>query len=314
MPTYTVKPSGGDYTSLSAAEAARNGNHVTAAAITTIECYGMTDTTGVVIAGGTANSSFYFKVVGAGDGRHDGKWTPSAYILSPTSSASLNQQTNWTRVEGIQVENRGTLANLMGVLDTSGTGFSRYDDIIVRRTGTGTGLAGFNMSGPAAVINNCISINWVSASQGYGFSATDGCKLYNCGSIDNRYGFFAGTTNVRTSNCWAQDNLTAGWFTASGGFVGDYNLTDDAVAGHMPGANSVANESLTFINKAGLDYHLAAGDGAAIGGGTDLSADSTASLDDIDGDPRGSVWDIGPDQYIPSAGRLSPMFLRKVVY
>jgi hypothetical protein len=55
-------------------------------------------------------------------------------------------------------------------------------------------------------------------------------------------------------------------------------------------ANS-SESNLTFENEAGGDFHLAAGDTAAIGSGVDLSA--TGFGDDLEGTTRTGAWDIG---------------------
>jgi len=62
MPTtvvHTIKSSGGDYSSLSAWEAAQQRNLVTADEIAVAECYGFVDTTLTTISGWTTGVNNY---------------------------------------------------------------------------------------------------------------------------------------------------------------------------------------------------------------------------------------------------------------
>lgn len=83
--------------------------------------------------------------------------------------------------------------------------------------------------------------------------------------------------------------------TGTGTFDVDYALTDAVSIG---GANSVTSTTLTFVDAANDDYHLAAGDTAAIGAGVGPATDSDVPTTDYDGDTRsGTTTDIGADLY-----------------
>ena len=76
----------------------------------------------------------------------------------------------------------------------------------------------------------------------------------------------------------------------------DYNVCnrDEAVTG----SHSQSNATVRFVDAGAGDLHLAASDTTAIGNGGDLAADLALSFTtDIDGDLRGSTWDIGADQH-----------------
>lgn len=82
----------------------------------------------------------------------------------------------------------------------------------------------------------------------------------------------------------------------------DYCLTDNAsIAG--TGTNNILNTTLTFVDSANADYHLVAGDTAAIGAGLGPASDSDVPVDDVDGDTRsGATTDIGIDLYGGAGG------------
>jgi hypothetical protein len=61
--TKTVKPSGGDYTSLSNWEAGEQADLVAAGNIAVAECYSMVDTTPVVVDGWTTGVKVLARVV-----------------------------------------------------------------------------------------------------------------------------------------------------------------------------------------------------------------------------------------------------------
>ena len=67
-----------------------------------------------------------------------------------------------------------------------------------------------------------------------------------------------------------------------------------------PGTSPRINQTFTFVNAAGDDFHLDAADVGADNFGTDLSADANFAFDDdIDGDLF-DTWDIGMDENEPA--------------
>lgn len=302
MPTYTVKPSGGDYTSLSAAEAAQNGDHVTAAAITTIECYGMTDTTYVRIFGGTESADYYFNVVTAGDGVHEGKWTDSAYILKVATDPNCMRIDDWyVRITGVQFEQNYSSA---GVVDAVLIQLARnvtFNKCIAKPSSTlvGSPRSGFfNNDGYSVHIYNSLVYDWGpgATTGGYYFTGpgTNNVVL-NCGAHNCERGFYAPLGTHTSSNCWVQDSTsTASW---SVGWNGNNNLSGDSAKGSMPGAASVWNKTLTFRDEANDDFHLVASDTDAI----EKAFSSVLITEDIDGGSRDPTTpDIGPDEFTPA--------------
>jgi hypothetical protein len=78
----------------------------------------------------------------------------------------------------------------------------------------------------------------------------------------------------------------------------DYSVASDGSLASWAGQGNASSVSVQFVDAAGGDFHLAAGDTAARGKGVDLSTDPNLPVtDDIDGDPRPTSGpDIGADQ------------------
>lgn len=96
-------------------------------------------------------------------------------------------------------------------------------------------------------------------------------------------------------NCLAQDCTDGFKITETTWDASSCNNCSD-IASDAPGSNSRTG-SVTFVNAGGDDYHLAPSDTVALGYGV---ADPGSGLfsDDIDGQARGIIWDIGADEYV----------------
>src|SRR3972149_2689414 len=111
--TKTIKPSGGDYTSLSAWEAGMQKDLVTADEISVAECYSMSDTTAVSIDGWTTDATRYIKIYTPISERHDGKWNINKYrlIASADWTGALTVVEDYVYVDGLQIEQTASGAN-----------------------------------------------------------------------------------------------------------------------------------------------------------------------------------------------------------
>src|SRR3972149_540355 len=109
MPTHetsTIKPSGGDYTTLSAWEAAKQGDLVTADQIQQAECYNMSDTTAVVVDGWTTDATRNIKIYGAASDKtaaNTGKWSTERYRLSVTNNSGIVISEGNVRIYDLQI-------------------------------------------------------------------------------------------------------------------------------------------------------------------------------------------------------------------
>ena len=77
----TVKPSGGDYTSLANWEAGQQGNLPALNETHTAECYSMEDSSFVDLFGWTTDPTRYIKIYTPLSERHSGKWNANKYRM-----------------------------------------------------------------------------------------------------------------------------------------------------------------------------------------------------------------------------------------
>lgn len=296
----TVKPSGGDYTSLAAAEAGEQKDLVAADEQLTIECYAMEDLGNrayFLNANWTVNATCYVRITVPNGERHHGKWDTNAYRLkiSGTWGSGINSELDYTRLEWLQVEDNMTIASGSGFVTTGAD--CTINGCITKFTGTSTGPTGFSISPGTngTQIRNCLAFDYVNGAGGRGFSlsssVSEGIVAYNCGAQNCYTGFIETWFAPRIRNCWAQD--------CTDGFVGtwsaqsDYNLSD--VAADAPGAHSKNSTTVTFVDKANDDFHLSETDTEARNSALNLSG---IFIDDLDNNERVDGWDIGPNQYL----------------
>ena len=91
-------------------------------------------------------------------------------------------------------------------------------------------------------------------------------------------------------------------FDSTDDFFGTFALIDYCSSDDGDGTNAVtpADWSTVFVDYTNGDFHLKSTDTDLIGAGVDDPGSGLFS-DDIDGETRTSVWDIGADEYV-SAG------------
>tara|TARA_R110002153_G_scaffold20255_2_gene69011 strand:+ start:3391 stop:4743 length:1353 start_codon:yes stop_codon:yes gene_type:complete len=135
-------------------------------------------------------------------------------------------------------------------------------------------------------VSNCVFADFEDA----GWAALRGnCDSYNNVYINSPEGIKEDETGVLTSRNDIFQSCTVD--ISAGGADVNYRLSDNAV---VWGANDVLSTTLTFVDAANLDYHLAAGDTAAQGVGVGPSVDADVPATDAEGTARsGATTDIG---------------------
>lgn len=295
--TVTVKSSGGDYTSLNAALSGESTDLVSNTRVLTIECYAMEDTAVADTGTGyTVSSGYYIKLIVPTAERHDGKYNTGKYRLNVAQEwyGALTLQESYTQVIGLQIRcNWTTNANTSSALyisEASGSGYL-LDSVICIQRNTGSFQALNTRAGLTAR-------NSVFIGAGDGASVVDPVTTtwQNCTFVSGDEGFVAwyGTNNF--TNCFFRGG------TADLNSGGNWSLTTCATTdgatrtGVATGLRSVAYTTATFVGvtDGSEDLHLVSGS-ALIDQGTDLSGTFTT---DIDGQTRGTTFDIGADEYV----------------
>jgi hypothetical protein len=313
--TRTVKPSGGDYTSVRDALFALQpqfGDLVAQDAILRIECYAMEDTGRIDITGDwTTDADHFIHIVAAPGHRHRGKWSTDAYRLVVDDFYwAVNIVTSGVRLEGLQIENRhvSDSASAAGIWVSPAVAEPRLhvDGCIIRRPcplsiGENRGIGLHYTAGSIRVRNTVIygyryGFYWSALRSGAELLFYNN-TLYGAGDIN-----FVVSSQESPYTLRVKNNLCVGGAAADYAFyytpptTADYarNLSSDASA---PGSDAIHDAQVTFADAACGDLHLSRMDTAARGQGADLSGDPWwAFWHDVDGQRRRGRWSIGADQ------------------
>jgi hypothetical protein len=297
MATSTLKSTGGDYVSIVAWEADKQGN-LTEPEI--LECYKGTTVNGGWQADGSLNEM----------GVNIDGWVASATNRIIIRAASGEEHKG---VQGAGFRIAGTPANFGNVLIVS-TAFAELADLELQNLRTSNGScvqvqntgadplyimrcifaseSGACIAGIAeGIVQNCLLLGGVSTSSGLSVSSFSGAVIDNCTAIGPLASGFRSASSVASvtyKNCVAQgcdtdfDDRGQGW-----GAQTTNNASGDGTA---PGADSVTGVvEGDFVDYAGGDYTPATS-GKLDGTGADLSGSFT---DDIAGNTRSVPWEIG---------------------
>lgn len=307
--TVTVKSSGGDYSSLAAAEAGEQGNLVSLDRQLTIECYASAagDSTQVTIDGWTTDATRYVRVVCPAGERHAGAWDAAKYHLSLTTVGSpggaITNSEDYTRLEYLQVRNTigSPGAFDCGVYDTANG--ILVDGCILRGGYTGAKM------GSNGDLRNTIAYGCSHSGAFINANATTIAKAQNCTLIGGEIGLetSADTNYPLAKNVYGHGS-TGGFYGQGtlGAFVNKTNcMSSDTTAtinngGATNCTNSVGHNTTNFTNVTGgsEDYRLPSGS-ALIDAGVDLSGTFT---NDLDGTTRSGTFDVGADEFAGGGG------------
>lgn len=301
--TRTVKAAGGDYTTLSAAEAGEQGNLVTLDRLLVIECYNFQDTTAVVIDGSSTDATRYIRVVAID--RHLGTWSTSAYRLEAASSGNaLLVSDNFTRIENLQIKGNASPCRAISI-ETSTTNVL-IDSCLL--TSAGASLNANNNAGvlplnnATVTVRNCVAFNIRGCAFGAPLAGAV-LTVQNSTSGGCNYGMYRGSGTASATNVYV-GNAATSYFDAGVTITTCAHSSATVIAGSTA---NVAHSTANFVNvTAGSeDYHLVSGASATLKtGGTDLSGSFTH---DIDGTTR-SVWGIGADAEAPTGPAGKPQY------
>ena len=293
------------YTSLNSWEAAEQTDLVTDGDTHTVYCRssnGTEDTTAVNISGWTVDNTHYVTVEVPSEYRHDGKWDTNAYILHQGTGGEtilLRVVEEYTIINGLQVKNESGHG-----ISPYYTGYIKILNTIVKDCSWNGGIRIY--SAGSTVIANCIIYN----NSDYGiYKDTNGAHLgsnthyiYNC-TVCNNDGYGLQCSSYRSfvvKNTYAGNNTTADYGTNGGWTLTTCYSSDGSQSTTTAAYSTTSGAYFTNLTSGSEDFHIQSSS-ALIGNGTDLSSDSVyAFSDDIDGDTRGTDWDVGADEYVSS--------------
>jgi len=301
----SVRSSGGDYSSLSAAEAGEQGDLVSLDRQLEILCYAMSDTTAVAVAGSTMDSTRYMHIIVPASDRHDGKWNTSKYSLEVSGAADvLLLDDEYTRVTGLQLSGAGGGSSYV-VLNVARDA-CLVDKCIMRVIDTRNIAVQTSNGGywGASEIRNSViydAVRWGILSSG--LTTVRNCTIARSG----RDGIVVwGSTCDCTNVASIYNNQEAGGyldFAESGGTLNlSYCASSDGSADDQGGSGNRVNQPPAFVNESARDYHLTASDTALLDLGISQSSYYT---DDGDGQTRSGSWDIGGDEYVAADSGMS---------
>lgn len=316
--TKTVKPSGGDYTSLAAWEAAQQGDLVAADQIRQAECYAMSDTTQVAISGSTTDATRYLRVFTPVTERHDGKWNAAKYRLEPTDVDALTIHDEYVRLEGLQLRIQGitTGRSELALGFISNPSEIQIDSLIIR--GSGANSFGIDPSSSqimtVKIRNTIIYDCQADFFGGLRWGGAGSVFVYNCTFYNNYYGVRKTNGSVVVKNCLAVANVGANFHSDDGvwGSGTDYNVSGSSDI--TTGAHCRTNQTVSFVDATNRDLHLTSTDAGAKDFGVDLSSDIDFPFStDIDGETRAGSWDVGADEFVAVAGPVAflPIMARR---
>jgi hypothetical protein len=313
--TVTVKPSGGDYTSLANAEA---GEDATLAEPLTIECYAMQDAGQVYWDGwSTTNENNITVFVPFSERFTEGKWSDTAYRLVGSNANGVmyfNNTSSYVHVDlvGFQLKQTGAGINCHGI---GGANLSRVVlrlfECILACSNNGPENAatrhGIFFGQQSATPSRWITVRntliygfpaWGSNIGGRNHTIT----FYNVTIVDNPVnggmGFNSTWTNNSTLTLRAKNVLVQAIGTNFATQATTYEYADNLSSdGTALGADAHRNATVAFEDAANHDYRLSASDTAARDQGTSLAADSyhpfTIDIAGTDRTAGTGLWDIG---------------------
>lgn len=229
-------------------------------------------------------------------------------------------QEEWVTIENLRITNNKTAAGggtggagiLMQIgAVTSGRLIFDRNKLVYTGDYTNQSVEGFDdddeeTSGVTKVFRNNWAQNW---KVGYLIKAQDaGVAVYaynntNHSTFNSNVGFrvrgYGAGSTIHLKNSLTNGSNQTGYDFEVPSSSTDYanNLSEDATSPN----NTYDSVAVTFVNEAGGDFHLAAGDAVARISGADLSAATNGFAIDIDNEARVVPWSIGADEYISGA-------------
>lgn len=262
------------------------------------------DTLPVVIRGWTTSSKYFIKIYTASEARHKGVWDGTKYRLVVAQGDGITVDERHVRLEGLQIQLNSSEPASAGIrMDVSAISDVRVSSNIIRgNSASGMESGGILAStdsgiGATYTIFNNIIYDFLPGKGASGIKTYLGTwRILNNTLFNNTVGIHAAylsNEEILLKNNVAQKSVD--------GFLGNFhadsqnNISD--LAGDAPGTNSKNSISAKFVDEAVRNLHLSGSDTQAKDAGVNLSSGEAFSFeDDIDGETRGTLWDVGADE------------------
>lgn len=279
-----------------------------------IACGGILDTTVVIFSSAwITNATNYFRVYpqAGAEAKMPYNTTTSyrleAFVEDGGNASLIAVRTNFGRIERLQFKPTPyPYAHTAWTLNSSvasGAASVRFLQCVVQGFADATDIGdhycfGIFTTNNTTVIVDCVGYNFSSqfvSAGGFARIDTSGHRIYN----NTMYNLING---LQGSNVRAKNNLydQAGQSTHTG-YLGTYNAASTNNASTdatSAGSNPRINQTFTYINAAGGDFHIAGSDLGARSFGADLSADAQFPFSfDFDNLTRTTPWDIGATKF-----------------
>lgn len=235
--------------------------------------------------------------------RHTGTYDTNKYRIEGTDTLVFrNNTTLKLRVIGLQVKLTRTSGSPYAMkalgANHSGTYEVIYSHNLVQCTSK-TSTIGMTADAPASGSGTVTFYNNVIWGCGVGVTGGLGASfhVFNNTVADSDYGMVADSAFLVKNN--AVTNAANVGFVATFAAASDYNCESDGNGIDPVGANHSSGVTFTFVNAAGQNYALQAGDTGARGQGVVDPSGSGLFSDDILGyaRPGSGTWDCGAFQY-----------------
>lgn len=308
MANKIIAPTGGDYTTLSAWEAALPA---TAAAVESAECANFALADNVAISGTVTSTAFYIRIFTQLANRHDGRSRAVSgtgfRISDSTGGGTIRHGTNsHVRYEGLEIEETGA-SNAFQAVNTMVAGSDiRVEKCIIHDTVTGTGCT---IQVTASNLNLTFRNNVV-----YGSQRTWDTRGATSALAENntfwqhadQLGLVSGSELTARNNYCGKASGTSESYWSGGAPTGNNNVSSDttATARFTSSINSVAGSAVfTSLTAGAEDFRLKPGTNTLVDAGATLGT----VTDDLIGTarPQGVSYDIGAFERISAGGTLT---------
>lgn len=273
-----------------------------------ISCYydSGADATAVTVDGWTTGSSNYIRIYTPNNTlsevnqsqRHQGSLNTARYMLQLSAANALTISEEYVRVDGLQIQLTVTSSTYSGIIISPATSVAniKISNNIIKGVASGTAQnsRGIYQSsdGTSYVWNNIVHGFKNGTNTLYGIETNSSGSVmyaYNNTAYGNYIGLYPAAGTIVAKNNLSYNNTTdySGTFNSAS----TNNLSKDATVPNL--GTYYASATVIFLNISLEDYRLSMDDTGAKDRGADLGS---GFYNDIDGNPRSSVWDIGADE------------------